>query len=115
MSNIEGILVFVGIPAAVVALVFGAVYGTTARRVNKRYRPGRPFSFAPVWFLAAPADSATPDPAAANAALPAGERTAALPAGPVLAQADDALVAARSGRGGGVTSGLETGGASDTW
>jgi hypothetical protein len=106
LSNTETLLVFVGIPALVVAVVYGLVYGTTARRVSKRYRPGRPFTFAPVWFLAA-ADHA--EPAASTApALGAGGH-AELPAGggPLLAQAADAPTAT-------VTHG-ETGGASDTW
>jgi hypothetical protein len=34
-------------------VVTGLVYVGTSRR-SKRYRPGRPFPFTPVWFLAAP-------------------------------------------------------------
>jgi hypothetical protein len=40
----------VGLALVLAALVF--VGGT--RRSSKRYRPGRPFPFLPVWFLAAP-------------------------------------------------------------
>jgi hypothetical protein len=105
LSITETVLVFVGIPAAVVAAVYGLVYGTTARRVSKRYRPGRPFTFAPVWFLAAnapvSADGATP------AAVGAGEQHGALPPGPLLAQAPDAPT--------GTMPHGETGGASDSW
>jgi hypothetical protein len=50
---LETLAIFVGIPAAVIALVAGLVYGGSARRA-RRYRPGRPFEFTPVWFLAAP-------------------------------------------------------------
>jgi len=106
LSITETLLVFVGIPAVVVATIYGLVYGTTARRVSKRYRPGRPFTFAPVWFLAA-------GPAATNgasaAAIDAGthHEPAALPPGPVLAQAVDAPSPT-------VAHG-ETGGASDSW
>jgi len=39
----------VGLALVLTALVFA---GGTRR--SKRYRPGRPFSFLPVWFLAAP-------------------------------------------------------------
>ncbi|WP_373324940.1 hypothetical protein [Actinocatenispora rupis] len=46
-------LVFVGIPVGVFLLMAAAVYGAGSRR-SRRYRPGRPFEFAPVWFLAAP-------------------------------------------------------------
>jgi hypothetical protein len=53
LSIIETLLVFVALPAAVIAVVYGIGYsgGTTRAR---RYRPGRPFEFTPVWFLAAP-------------------------------------------------------------
>jgi hypothetical protein len=47
----ETVLIFVCIPLAVILLVFGLVYGTGAAR-NRRYRPGRPFASAPVWYLA---------------------------------------------------------------
>ena len=53
MSIIETTLIFAGIPAAVILLVSAAVYSGGSRR-SKRYRPGRPFEFTPVWFLAAP-------------------------------------------------------------
>jgi hypothetical protein len=102
LSITETVLVFVGIPAVVTAAVYGLVYGTTARRSSKRYRPGRPFTFAPVWFLAAP-ERVVRDGHKAEA-LPAGERTAALP-GPILTQETEAQAPAHG----------ETGGASDSW
>ena len=49
----ETTLIFAGGPAAITLLVVGAVYAGGSRR-SKRYRPGRPFEFTPVWFLAAP-------------------------------------------------------------
>lgn len=42
-----------GIPLAVIAIVFALVYVSGARNA-KRYRPGRPYTYAPVWFLARP-------------------------------------------------------------
>jgi hypothetical protein len=106
LSITETLLVFVGIPALVVAAIYGLVYGTTARRVSKRYRPGRPFAFAPVWFLAA--ESAAPADHRA-VAIGAGDHhhAAALPPGPVLAQAADAPSPAVAHD--------QTGGASDSW
>lgn len=106
MSITETLLVFVGIPAVVVAAIYGLVYGTTARRVSKRYRPGRPFTFAPVWFLAAGSATTT---GASTAAIDAGthDQAAALPPGPVPALAADAPSPT-------VAHG-ETGGASDSW
>ncbi|GAA1769216.1 hypothetical protein [Luedemannella helvata] len=41
------------ISLVVIVLVYAIVYAGSAKR-SKRYRPGRPFTFAPVWFLAAP-------------------------------------------------------------
>jgi ABC-type Fe3+ transport system permease subunit len=105
LSITQTVLVFAGIPAAVIAAVFALVYGTSSRRSNKRYRPGRPFTFTPVWFLAAP-DRVIAEGTAAE--LPAAEHRAALPAGPLLAQAEDAPPAVVAAHG-------ETGGASDSW
>ena len=53
MSIIETTLVFAGGPAAITLLVVAGVYAGGSRR-SKRYRPGRPFEFTPVRFLAAP-------------------------------------------------------------
>lgn len=107
MSITETLLVFVGIPAVVVAAIYGLVYGTTARRASKRYRPGRPFTFAPVWFLAAEPATSTGTPAMA---IDAGthHQAATLPsAGPGPAQVADAP-SPTAAHG-------ETGGASDSW
>lgn len=53
MTVWQVLLVFAGIPLGVFLLLAAAVYGSASRR-NRRYRPGRPFEFTPVWFLAAP-------------------------------------------------------------
>jgi hypothetical protein len=53
----ETVLVFAGIPIGVAVVVAGFVYTGSARR-GRRYRPGRPFDFRPVWFLSAPESSA---------------------------------------------------------
>lgn len=55
MTVLETVLTLVGIPLAVILVVVGLVYGTSGDR-NKRYRPGREYDFAPVWFLARPDD-----------------------------------------------------------
>ncbi len=106
MSITQTVLTFVGIPAAVVALVYAVVYATSSRHHSKRYRPGRPFDFTPVWFLAAP-DKVT-EGGSASAALTEGEPRQSLPAGPQVPQTVNgtAPVAAQHG---------ETGGASDSW
>jgi hypothetical protein len=115
LSITETVLVFVGIPALVVAAVYAMVYATTARRVSKRYRPGRPFTFAPVWFLASTVDAGTDRPA-----LGAGTQREALP-GPILAQAADHRAGSpgEAAGAGMVTAPAAahgvTGGASDSW
>jgi hypothetical protein len=53
LSIVETVLVFIGIPLVVVLVLAGLVLGGATRR-SKRYRPGRPFQFTPVWFLSAP-------------------------------------------------------------
>jgi hypothetical protein len=107
LSITQTVLVFVGIPAAVLAAVYAAVYGSSARRSSKRYRPGRPFNFTPVWFLAAP-EQVTEAADGHAGELTGGAKHEELPAGPLLAQAPDAPVAAGATHG-------ETGGASDSW
>jgi hypothetical protein len=54
LSITETVLTFVVIPVAIVLVIGGLAYGAGARRTSKRYRPGRPFEFMPVWFLSAP-------------------------------------------------------------
>jgi hypothetical protein len=97
VSIIDAVLVYVGIPAAVILVIFGLVYAGSSRR-GRRYRPGRPFEFRPVWFLSTPDQLA---PESARAAIGAGDAPAALPAGERAA-------------GEAVTHGA-TGGASDRW
>jgi hypothetical protein len=51
--DLETVLIFVGIPLAVIALVAALLFvGSARRNSDRRYRPGRPFDFEPVWFLA---------------------------------------------------------------
>lgn len=70
MTITETVLVFVVIPLAVVLVIYGIVFGGSAAR-SKRYRPGRPFATAPVWFLAEETPGVTagaPKPALVSAA-----------------------------------------------
>jgi hypothetical protein len=54
MSVIETLLVFIGIPLLVVLILAIAVYGRSATHQPNRSRPGRPWSFEPVWFVPHP-------------------------------------------------------------
>jgi hypothetical protein len=106
LSIAETLLIFAGIPAAIVAAVFALVYGSAGRRASKRYRPGRPFTFTPVWFVANRGQVA--ESAATAPAISAGTPSPALSAGPAIpAEATgDEPVTVQYG---------ETGGASDSW
>jgi hypothetical protein len=61
LSIIETLVVFAGIPLAVVVVIAGLVYAGGGRTNDRRYRPGRPFDFTPVWFLSAPDSVAASD------------------------------------------------------
>ena len=55
LSISSTILVFVIIPAGVILLVASLVFsGSDRTRRTRRYRPGRPYDFQPIWFLASP-------------------------------------------------------------
>ena len=54
MSVIETVLIFIGIPLAVVALVALAVYGRSAVHQPNRYRPGKAWNFPPAWYMPHP-------------------------------------------------------------
>jgi hypothetical protein len=98
LSIAETLLIFAGIPAAIVAAVYALVYGASGRRSSKRYRPGRPFTFTPVWFIAGRDNGSAP-------AITAGTAKPALEAGDAATVGDE-RVSAQYG---------ETGGASDSW
>jgi hypothetical protein len=54
MTILQTVLVFVGIPAAIIAALAFAVYGKTMLHQPNRYRPGRPWNYAPAWFVPHP-------------------------------------------------------------
>ncbi|BCY06127.1 hypothetical protein [Actinoplanes sp. L3-i22] len=96
MSVITTILVYVIIPAAVIGTVAMIVFARSDKaKPSRRYRPGRPYEFAPMWFLAAPERVAAADH---------GHATPALERGQVIEDSSGAPV--RPG---------PTGGASDKW
>lgn len=73
----ETLVVFGGIPLAVILLVTAWAFAANARSAP-RYRPGRPFSFTPVWYLA----EASPDESD-HKALPSGRTDAGTPVVPL--------------------------------
>lgn len=101
MSVTDTLLVFVGIPAAVVLVIAGLVYAGSRDGGGggaKRYRPGRPFNFTPVWFLGKPDELAD----SAGTVLAAGAQA------PALTGRKQEQAGAEAPAGG-------TGGASDRW
>jgi hypothetical protein len=105
------LLIFVGVPLAVVGIIFALVYASHGGRGAKRYRPGRPYPFAPVWFLARPEKDgpAAVESGIARAALTApGTPPGRAVATDVSVAPTDTAVVAREHPG-------VTGGASDRW
>ncbi|GLZ75842.1 hypothetical protein Afil01_06490 [Actinorhabdospora filicis] len=98
MTVLEAVLTFVGIPLVVVLIIVGLVYGPSGGPKSRRYRPGRPFTFTPVWFLARPEEMSLTG--AGTDVVPSSVK--ALPAG-----SDEELT--------GLVSATVKGGASGSW
>jgi hypothetical protein len=105
MTITETVLVFVGIPLAIAGVLALLVFGASARRAP-RYRPGRPFAFTPVWFLAAPEPGQA---ATGHHTLPASSAPALEATRTTGADAADATGAAAT------RPGSKKGGARGTW
>lgn len=103
--TVSEVLILVLPALAVVLVVWGLVYAGGTHR-SKRYRPGRPFHFTPVWFLSSP-EQLTGRTEAAE--LPAGRQQQQLPSRPAGEPAVGPVLAAQ-------TEGAQhVGGASDRW
>jgi hypothetical protein len=98
LTTIETVLIYVGIPALVIVVITGLVFAGDVRRA-KRYRPGRPFEFRPVWFLSAPDHQLDGGRPAGTRELAAQETRPALASTPAADTGNATL----------------TGGASDRW
>lgn len=96
MSVTDTVLYFVVIPAVIVVVVTGLAWIGGRGGTDRRYRPGRPFEFSPVWFVSAGDRSA-------------GTRAAAVSAGAEPAALESAETGTGQARPG------ATGGASDRW
>ena len=56
MSIFSTLLIYAIIPLGVIVVVAALVAaGSSRSRPARRYRPGRPYDFKPIWFLASPA------------------------------------------------------------
>lgn len=99
LSISSTVLWFVVLPAVIVVVISAlSLAGSSSSRRARRYRPGRPYDFTPIWFVAAP-EQVGPD----AGVRPSGRRAhpAALESGVVET--------------GGRTPTAATGGASDRW
>jgi hypothetical protein len=74
VSVLSTVLVFAVIPLAVIVVVAGlSRAGSDAKRPSRRYRPGRSYDFAPIWFLSSPEQVTTAGaPAQRRPAIEAG-------------------------------------------
>lgn len=54
MPVYETLLVFVGIPAGIIALIALGVFGKSMVRQPNRYRPGKPWVYEPTWYVPHP-------------------------------------------------------------
>jgi hypothetical protein len=62
VTVVQTLLVFVGIPAAIILAIFLLVYGKTLLRQPNRYRPGRAWNYPPTWYVPHP-EAVVPVPA----------------------------------------------------
>jgi hypothetical protein len=67
---VQTVLVFVGIPGGIIALIALAVYGKTIMHQPNRYRPGKQWDYPPTWFV--------PHPEAVVVTPKSGESTTAV-------------------------------------
>lgn len=99
LSVSNTVLVFLVIPLGVILVVAALVFASSDRaRHTRRYRPGRPYDFQPIWFLASPEQVGHSAPALA------GNQSRQAIEAPVLEDAAGQRVKAGP-----------TGGASDSW
>jgi hypothetical protein len=105
LSIANTVLVFVVVPLAIIVVITGLSLAGGSRRRAKRYRPGRPYDFAPIWFLSSPDQVGSPDPVLqpqGSSAVAGSGRTAAIESGEVQVRPNPVPQGA-------------TGGASDRW
>jgi hypothetical protein len=99
LSIASTIGVYALIPLGVIVLVASLVMtGSNRSRRTRRYRPGRPYDFQPMWFLAAP------ERVHAQPALPGGHSSAPVLEAPIFEDSSGARVLPGP-----------VGGASDSW
>lgn len=74
VSIAQTALVFAGIPILVVAVFALLIFGPGEMRQPNRYRPGKPWTYPPVWYIPRPGSESSPS----------GHRAVAGPARPAI-------------------------------
>jgi hypothetical protein len=54
MTIVQTVLVFIGIPAAIICVIAFGVYGKALLHQPNRYRPGQPWPYQAAWFVPHP-------------------------------------------------------------
>jgi hypothetical protein len=54
VSVVQTVLVFIGIPAAIIAVIALGVYGKAIVRQPNRYRPGKSWDYPAAWYVPHP-------------------------------------------------------------
>jgi hypothetical protein len=67
----QTVLVFVGIPAGIIAILALGVYGKSIVRQPNRYRPGKPWDYPPSWYVPHP-EAVVPHPNAGSSTTAVG-------------------------------------------
>lgn len=109
LSITNTVLIFVVVPLAIIGVIAGLSLAASAGRRARRYRPGRPYEFTPLWFLSSPDSAVSPDPVmqpTGSSAVAGRGHDRAVGAGP--AAGGTAVTDTPVARG-------ATGGASDGW
>jgi hypothetical protein len=79
MSIVETTLIYVLVPAGIIAVLAIGVYGRSLTTQQSRYRPGRPWPYEPVWYVPHQSEAGGA-PTAGRHALPGPATRAALEA-----------------------------------
>jgi hypothetical protein len=115
LTVLQTVLVFVGIPLAVVLLIYVLVFAGSSAS-SKRYRPGRPYNQTPVWYIAnKPGASAVAATSARQITGGSGSAAHALSGGTESSAAEGHGASDRDGGNLETVGYGETGGASDSW
>jgi hypothetical protein len=77
VTVVETVLVFVAIPLGIILLIVLGVYGRSMVHQPNRYRPGKPWTYPPSWYVPHP-DAVVSSGASSPRALDAGVSTTAV-------------------------------------